>query len=142
MWPGCTRSAALASRATAACTVRARSAAEMPVVTPVAASMETVKAVAVLGAVARGHRRQLQAFAAFAGQRQADQAARETGHEVDGGGADVVSSENQITFVLAVFLVNQDDHAACGQLGDELGDGGNQHRRIVGAHPKSKRPAP
>ena len=34
-----------ASRATAACTVRARSAAEMPVVTPLAASMETVNAV-------------------------------------------------------------------------------------------------
>ena len=46
IWPGCTRSLALASGATAACTVRARSAAEMPVVTPSAASMETVKAVA------------------------------------------------------------------------------------------------
>ena len=45
MWPGCTRSDAFASRATAACTVRARSAAEMPVVTPSAASIETVKAV-------------------------------------------------------------------------------------------------
>ena len=45
MWPGCTRSLARASRATAACTVRARSAAEMPVVTPVAASIETVNAV-------------------------------------------------------------------------------------------------
>src|SRR5438045_6160316 len=45
MWPGCTRSSAVASFATAACTVRARSAAEMPVLIPVAASMETVKAV-------------------------------------------------------------------------------------------------
>ena len=45
MWPGCTRSCGLAFDATAACTVRARSAAEMPVVTPVAASIETVKAV-------------------------------------------------------------------------------------------------
>ena len=34
-----------ASRATAACMVRARSAAEMPVVTPVAASIDTVKVV-------------------------------------------------------------------------------------------------
>jgi hypothetical protein len=38
-------SSARASRATAACTVRARSAAEMPVVTPCAASIETVNAV-------------------------------------------------------------------------------------------------
>jgi hypothetical protein len=39
---------ALALGATAACTVRARSAAEMPVVTPSAASMDTVKAVPIL----------------------------------------------------------------------------------------------
>ncbi len=45
MWPGWTRSSAWALRATATCTVRARSAAEMPVVTPSAASMETVKLV-------------------------------------------------------------------------------------------------
>jgi len=45
MWPGWTRSSGFASFATAACTVRARSAAEMPVVTPSAASMETVKLV-------------------------------------------------------------------------------------------------
>ena len=45
MWPGCTRSLTLASLATAACTVRERSAAEMPVVTPSAASIDTVKAV-------------------------------------------------------------------------------------------------
>ncbi len=48
MWPGCTRSLGRASRATAAATVRARSAAEMPVVTPLAASIETVKAVPCL----------------------------------------------------------------------------------------------
>ncbi|MNY34386.1 hypothetical protein D3C86_1687230 [compost metagenome] len=45
MWPGCTMSAALAPWATAVATVRARSAAEMPVVTPMAASMDTVNAV-------------------------------------------------------------------------------------------------
>ena len=43
--PGWTMSPGLASAATAACTVRARSAAEIPVVTPLAASMETVKLV-------------------------------------------------------------------------------------------------
>ena len=44
-WPGCTKSFGWLSLATATCTVRARSAAEMPVVTPSAASMETVNAV-------------------------------------------------------------------------------------------------
>ena len=42
-WPGWTRSFGLALTATAAWMVRARSAAEMPVVTPEAASIETVK---------------------------------------------------------------------------------------------------
>src|SRR5690606_14083830 len=44
-WPGITISFGLASRATATCTVFARSAAEMPVVTPSAASIEQVKLV-------------------------------------------------------------------------------------------------
>ena len=48
IWPGCTRSSTWAFLATAACTVRARSAAEMPVLTPSAASIETVKAVPFL----------------------------------------------------------------------------------------------
>ena len=48
MWPGCTKSLATAPGATAACTVRARSAAEIPVVTPSEASMEAVKAVPFL----------------------------------------------------------------------------------------------
>ena len=43
MWPGCTMSVARAFAATAAFTVRARSAAEIPVVTPSAASIDTVK---------------------------------------------------------------------------------------------------
>ncbi len=45
MWPGCTISLGLASGLTAVRTVNARSAAEIPVVTPSAASMETVKLV-------------------------------------------------------------------------------------------------
>src|SRR3990167_9282124 len=45
IWPGLTISSALALFAAAACTVRARSAAEIPVVTPSAASMETVNLV-------------------------------------------------------------------------------------------------
>ena len=44
-WPGCTRSLAWLLLDTATCTVRARSPAEMPVVTPSAASIDTVNAV-------------------------------------------------------------------------------------------------
>ena len=45
MWPGCTMSSGFASFFTAAFTVRARSAAEIPVVTPLAASIDNVKLV-------------------------------------------------------------------------------------------------
>jgi hypothetical protein len=102
----------LASRATAACTVRARSAAEMPVVTPVGRLDGHGEGRAVLGAVALAMGGRLQAFAALARQRQADQAAAEAGHEVDGLGRDMVGGQHQVAFVLAVFLVDQDDHAA------------------------------
>ena len=102
----------------------------MPVVTPSAASIETVKAVPMLGAVARHHRRQLQALAALARERQADQAAAVARHEVDGLGRDVVGGEHEVAFVLAVFLVDQDDHAAGAQLGDELGDRGDRAWRV------------
>src|SRR5258708_7122144 len=47
IWPGCTMSSGFACLAVAARTVRARSAAEMPVLTPLAASMETVNAVPI-----------------------------------------------------------------------------------------------
>ena len=45
IWPGCTKSSGLACGATATWIVRARSAAEIPVVTPEAASIEMVKLV-------------------------------------------------------------------------------------------------
>jgi len=81
----------------------------------------------VLGAVAPGHGRQLQAFAMLARQCQADQAAAVPGHEVDGLGRDQIGRQHEITFVFTVFLVNQDDHAAGRQLGDQLGNGGDGH---------------
>jgi len=82
---------------------------------------------AVPGAVARGHRRQLQALAAFARERQADQAAAEARHEVDRLGRDMVGGEHQIALVFAVFLVDEDDHAASGELGDKLWNRGDRH---------------
>ena len=74
----------------------------------------------MLGGIARGHRRQLQALAALFGQREADQAAPEAGHEVDRLGRHVIGREDQVALVLAVFLVDEDDHAAGGEVGDEL----------------------
>jgi hypothetical protein len=84
---------------------------------------------AVEGAVARSHRWQAQVFAALARQRQADQSAAETRHEVDGLGRDMVSRQHQVAFVLAIFFVDQDDHAPGAHLGHDVfhrgdGDGG------------------
>ena len=66
--------------------VRARSAAEMPVVMPWAASMETVKLVPYCAPVFLGHHGQAEFFDHFAVHRQADQAACVFDHEVDGSG--------------------------------------------------------
>ena len=44
----------------------------------------------------------------------------------------MVGGEDEIALVLAVLLVDEDDHAAGGQLGDELGDGSDGHGEIVG----------
>jgi hypothetical protein len=75
-----------------------------------------------LGAVARHHGRQLEALAALARERQADQAAAEAGHEVDGLGRDVVGGQHQVAFVLAVFFVHQDDHAPGAHVGHDVFD--------------------
>jgi hypothetical protein len=75
---------------------------------------------AVGSAVTGSHHRQVELLAAFLGQRQADQAAAVFGHEVDGFGSDELGGEHQVALVLAVFLVDQDDHAAGAQLGDDF----------------------
>jgi hypothetical protein len=46
-----------------------------------------------------------------------------------------VGGDHQIAFVFAVFLVDEDDHAAGRQFGNQLGNGGNGHPAIVGGGP-------
>jgi hypothetical protein len=124
MWPGCTRSAR-ASRATAACTVRARSAAEMPVVTPSAASIETVKAVPILvplratmgGSCRRSQRSRVRVRQIRPRPKRA--------MKLIGFGRDVVGGQDQVALVLAVFLVDQDHHAAGADVGHDLFDRGD-----------------
>ena len=50
---------------------------------------------------------------ALFGHRQADQAASEFRHEVDGFGCDLLGRESEVPFVLAVFVVDDHDHPAC-----------------------------
>ncbi|MNT34167.1 hypothetical protein D3C72_1701280 [compost metagenome] len=93
----------------------------------------------MLGAVALDHRRQLQPLAHLAREREADQAARVAGHEVDGFGGDVVGGDDDVAFVLAVFLVHEDDHAASGQLGHDVFDRGDRCGCTVGARGADRR---
>jgi len=62
--------------------------------------------------VSRGDGGEVQGVAALLGERQADQAAPEFSHEVDGFRRDFFGGHGQVAFVFAVFVVHQDDHAA------------------------------
>ena len=127
MWPGLTMSSALAFFATAACTVRARSAAEMPVVTPSAASMETVNLVPkpepLRGAISGSEQ-----LAAFAGHGHADQAAGEARHEIDVLGGHALGGDNDVALVLAVLVIHEDDHLAGADVFDQFFSGIERHR--------------
>ena len=103
--------------------VRARSAAEMPVVTPSAASIGLAEGGAELRGVARGHegeaelRRRRSAV-----EGEADQAAAVLGHEVDDLGGDLLGGDGEVAFVLAVLVVDDDDHAAGAEILNGFGD--------------------
>ena len=61
---------------------------------------------------------------ALLGHGEADQAASVLGHEVDGFGRDLLGGEGEVAFVLAVFVVDDHDHAAGADLFDRVGDVG------------------
>jgi hypothetical protein len=72
------------------------------------------------------HRRQIELAAARFGECQTDQTPAETGHEVDRLGRHEIGREHQVAFVFAVFLVDQNDHPAGSQFGNDLAGGGNR----------------
>ena len=117
----------LASGAAATRIVCARSFAEMPVATPCAASIETVKLVpwterfcATIGA-----RLRRSACAAVIGH--ADEPAAVGRHEIDLLGRHEIRGEDEIAFVLAILLVDQHGHPPGLEVGDEIGNGGKAH---------------
>ena len=67
------------------------------------------------GAEARGvvlrHGAEAHVVCAFLGEGEADEAAAEAGHEVDGFGGAELGGEGEVAFVLAVLVVDEDDHA-------------------------------
>ncbi len=61
---------------------------------------------------------------ALLGEREADEAAAVAGHEVDGLGSDVLGGQGEVALVLAVLVVDDDDHAAGADFGEGAGDVG------------------
>ena len=92
--------------------VAARSKADIPVVTPSLASMETVKAVwnrAVFSETISGS---WSSSIRSVGQGQADQAPAVLGHEVDDVRGDLLGGDHEVALVLPVLVVDDDDQAA------------------------------
>ena len=99
----------------------------MPVVIPRAASTLTQKIGAKTFAVLLHHAVNAELLQPLGGGRHADESAPEPGHEIDGGGRDVLRGHDKVAFVLAVGVVHDDDHFAFAQIGD---DGFNFIERI------------
>ena len=80
------------------------------------------------GLVTRGvlcrHESQPQTRHPFSGQGKTDQPASVLGHEIDGLGARLFGGDDQITLVLAAFIINQNKHPPGHSFGDDVLDGG------------------
>jgi len=62
------------------------------------------------------HQRQVETPAAFFRQGHADQAAAVPRHEIDVLGLAVHGGNDEITFILAILVVHDDDHLAAANL--------------------------
>ena len=83
-------------------------------------------------AVALHHQRQLQALAALQAHRHADQATAVARHEVDVLSLTGLGGHDQIAFVLAVFVIHQDDHLAGANIFDQFFDAVEFHPALRG----------
>ncbi len=70
---------------------------------------------------------ELEAVAVVGGHGDAEDAACFAEHEIDGFGGDEFSGADEVAFVFAVFVVDEDDHAAGFEGGDDVGDFGTGH---------------
>ncbi len=102
--------------------VRARSGAEMPVVTPSRASIETVKAVRRREAFCCGMSGSLSCSTRCLGQGEADQAAAVLGHEVDDFRRRHLRRDDEIALVLAILVVDENEHPAVARFLDHVLD--------------------
>jgi hypothetical protein len=110
--------------------VWARSAAEIPVVMPWAASTLTVKAVRWPSQVPAGHLRQVEFLGAAGGERRADQAAAVDGHEIDHFRVHSEAAPIRSASFSRPGIVGADDQAAGGDFRDDFIDGTEQDLRL------------
>ena len=83
-------------------------------------------------AVVGAHHVEAQFLDPVAGHRQADQTAAIFGHEVDRVGRRHLRRDDQVAFILPVFVVDQDIHAAVARLVDNLFR--RRHHAAAAAH--------
>ena len=69
------------------------------------------------------HEFQAEVFDPVVGQRQANQAASVLGHEIDGVGIGHLGGNDDVALVLAVLVVDEDDHAPLLDVLNDLLDG-------------------
>src|ERR1700679_1788935 len=67
---------------------------------------------AELRRIASDHRVELQMIGTLLGQGKADEAPAEFRHEVDRFRCDMLCSEGQVSLILAIFIVDDDEHAS------------------------------
>ena len=84
--------------------------------------------------VVLGHLVQAEHVAALAGEAEADEAARVHRHEVDRVRRRELRRDDEVTLVLAVRIVDDDDEPAGADVLDRLVDGGERRRRRGGSH--------
>src|SRR5215212_5216580 len=75
--------------------------------------------------------RQVKLVATILGEWQTDQAASVPGHEINDLGRDLLGSADQIALILAIFVVDDDDHPAVAYVGNGFLNGRNSHAVIL-----------
>ena len=83
-------------------------------------------------AVLLAHQRQAELFDALLGEGEADQAAGVAGHEVDRVGRGELRRDDEVAFVFAVFVIDQDEHPAVAGFLDQFLGGGEVLRQFAG----------
>src|SRR5258708_6118108 len=69
----------------------------------------------------------MQLIATLFGKRQTNQAPRMTSHEVDDFGRRLFGRAHQVALVLAVLVVDDDDHAPFAYFSDGIFNGSKRH---------------